>query len=295
MSILGMAIYWLSRYVATEDIKRWFSQINICLFLLILIQRFTPYLFLGYRFYVLSERKVSLKRAVAGGIMCVGFNNILPGRLGEVIKIFYFKRFSKLPYTRLIANVFVERITDVFILLAIGTVITFNLLPLRYSLLFTGIMLIQLIIILDKKNLILKGINLICKKKFLSLVHLAHNFYSTIRSKVFIKSLSISCLIWVMNILHILLLIFYFLELKISLYETLLLFLIVFSAGLFPIPGGVGIVDAGIFIFLNSYLNIPEYESIKTAFFCRFFYSIPAIAGMLFVNIEYLFKSRCFL
>ena len=79
MSILGMTIYWLSRYVATEDIKRWFSQINIGLFLLILIQRITPYLFLGYRFSVLSERKVSLKRAIAGGIMCVGFNNILPG------------------------------------------------------------------------------------------------------------------------------------------------------------------------------------------------------------------------
>ena len=292
MSLLCIGIYWLSNYVATEDIKQWFSQINISIFLLVLIQRLTPYLFLGYRFAVLSERKVSLKRAVAGGIMCVGFNNILPARLGEVLKIFYFKRFSKLPYTRLIANVFVERLTDVFILIAIGTIVTFNLITLHYSLFFIGIMLIQCMIILDRKNIILKIIKSLFNKKFISLVRIAHNFYSIVRSRIFLKSLSISVLIWLMNILHVLLLVFVFLGLKISLYESLLLFIIVFSAGIFPIPGGVGVVDAGVFIFLNSYLNLTEYESIKTAFFCRFFYSLPAITIMLLVNMECLLHRK---
>lgn len=121
--ILVTSVYWLSRYIASEDIIKWFSEIDIYIFLLVLAQRLLPYLFLGFRFSILSRRRISTARAIAGEIMCVGFNNILPARVGELLKLFYFRRLSGLPFTRLIAYVFVERITDVFFLIALGTIL----------------------------------------------------------------------------------------------------------------------------------------------------------------------------
>ena len=286
IAVLILAIYWLSRYIASEDILKWFSEINIFMFLLVLAQRLLPYLFLGYRFSILTRRKISTPRAVAGEIMCVGFNNILPARVGEVLKLFYFRRLSNLPFTKLIAYVFVERITDVFFLLALGTVITFNIIPNSYSFLFIGIMLLQILILTDRKYVLLKLSVFLFKKNFTSLIRIAHNFYSTVRSKVYLKALGASVFIWLMNLAHIVMLSYLFLNISLPISDILLLFVLVFSAGLFPIPGGIGVVDAGIYSFLTLYLNCPEQDALKIAFFCRLFYTMPAIIIMLIVILK---------
>ncbi len=291
--LLFFAVYWLSSYIASEDIVQWLSEINIYIFFLVLAQRLLPYLFLGYRFSILSREKISVPRAVAGEIMCVGFNNILPARVGEILKLFYFRRLSKLTFTKLIAYVFVERITDVFFLIAIGTVITFNVIPRLYTYIFIGIMLTQLLIITDRKYIILKLSLFLLKNNFRSIIRIALYFYSTVRSRVYIKALGASSLIWIMNLMHTFLLSYFLLKLNIPISDILLLFVIVFSAGLFPIPGGIGVVDAGIYSFMTVYLNIQEQEALKTAFFSRFFYSLPAIVGMVLTIVEYLYRDLC--
>lgn len=296
LAVLVFAVYWLTKYIATEDILKWFSEINIFMFLLVLFQRLLPYLFLGYRFSILTRRKLSTPRAVAGEVMCVGFNNILPARVGEILKLFYFRRVSGLPLTKLIAYIFVERITDVFFLISLGTVITFNIIPTRFSYIFIGIMLFQILIITDRKYVLLKISIFLFKNNFSSFIRIAHNFYSTVRSGIYLKALFASMLIWLMNLTHIIMLCYLFLNMRVPVSDILLLFVIVFSAGLFPIPGGIGIVDAGLYSFLTLYLNCSEHEALKTAFFCRFFYSLPAIVGMLISNVEYLVKTRsCFI
>lgn len=292
IAVLVYSVYWLSRYIASENIINWFAEINIFIFLLVLAQRLLPYIFLGYRFSILTRRKIPTPRAVAGEIMCVGFNNILPARFGEVLKLFYFRRLSNLPLTKLIAYVFVERITDVFFLLALGTVITFHIIPKSYSFMFIGIMFLQILILTDRKNILIKMSVFLLKNNFISLIRIAHNFYYTVRCKVYLKAVGVSILMWLMNLIHIFMVCYLFLNMNLPVSNILILFVIVFSAGIFPIPGGIGVVDAGIFTFLTFYLNYPEHDSLKTAFFLRLFYSIPAIFGMLLTNVEYIFRCR---
>lgn len=106
----GWGIKWLTLF---EEWKKWdLFFIIIVVFLMIL-----DILFMGFRLFCLFNKNFSLYTSIKAVVLCSGYNNILPAKAGDIIKIFYLFNKKKIFILPEIAPIIVwERILDICVL-----------------------------------------------------------------------------------------------------------------------------------------------------------------------------------
>jgi uncharacterized protein (TIRG00374 family) len=89
---------------------------------LLLTQLYLLALFLPstFRIMYLTQGRSRLRHAFASVVLCLGLNNILPAKLGELAKVFYLRRKSAIPMAQGLGIMFWERFFDLNALLLIG-------------------------------------------------------------------------------------------------------------------------------------------------------------------------------
>ncbi|MGE4296686.1 MAG: lysylphosphatidylglycerol synthase transmembrane domain-containing protein [Desulfovibrionaceae bacterium] len=85
-----------------------------------LAMTFPPYVVQGYRLRYLTRHAATFSNCFAAALFCLGVNNILPAKLGEVAKAFYLRHTAGIPLGQGLGMVFWERFFDLNTLLLFG-------------------------------------------------------------------------------------------------------------------------------------------------------------------------------
>lgn len=121
-SLVALCFWWLSRDVDWPVALEHCAKVNPTMLIVIFVQRFTPYAFLGLRLSTLFTGRVSPWTGFKASVLCVGCNAVLPARMGELVKIVWLRACGAISYSTLCGGVFLERLLDVSTLLCLALV-----------------------------------------------------------------------------------------------------------------------------------------------------------------------------
>lgn len=252
--------------------------------IVIFVQRFTPYAFLGLRLSTLFTGRVSPWTGFKASVLCVGCNAVLPARMGELVKIVWLRACGAISYSTLCGGVFLERLLDVSTLLCLALV--FALPQLNKTVVLTlaagvGGLWITLLLLAHPRGFArrcLATMPLPTRVRGWAL-HLCAYLEKCVRSKIFFRALLGTALVWSMNYAHVALLANGLLDLHLTWDELgLLCVTLFFSSALMLAPGGVGLMEVAVVMVL-SLMHVDKSLALSTALFARLFYSVPPLLG----------------
>jgi len=222
------------------------------------------------------------------------YNVILPARMGEIIRLYFISRKHNSKKASLLAYILIEKLLDIFVILALFIALTYFLIEINYDLYVLPMYLMGSIIFVT----LLIAIYLIFHKQFLqffvkispkSIALIVSNINNDLRAglKVFkstdqiLKSIILLLVSWVCIFASYVLVTYpYIILLDLPVYSAIVF--MVFSALSFSIPsapGGIGVVHYGLYLSVSllggdTALNQPEAVAafvISTHFFVVLF------------------------
>ncbi|MGN0894333.1 MAG: lysylphosphatidylglycerol synthase transmembrane domain-containing protein [Succinivibrio sp.] len=265
---------------------------NPLFFSIVLLQRYVPWIILGLRLKTFFQSKINFIDGIKASLICVGLNSVLPSRAGDIAKIGWLKINNRISFYELLGGIFIERLLDVSLLsIVLITVLISSSFRVFAILLLLIAILMWIVILIIKFNpkFILSFFCFIRKRQIISwIAHVLWNTKKKLVVETLIKTSSYSILIWIMNFLHVFLVITLLTDINISIYESCLLFIAVFASSAFGIvPGGIGIMESSVIYVCTALLKYDVTYALVIATYFRFFYSIPSVISASFVFITY--------
>lgn len=114
-------MYWIMRKFRLNDLWSIVSQVSLGILSLSLITKFFSFTFMSLRSRVLLQPLHPFKVHELFRSILIGFvgNNVMPFRLGELLRVHYLARTGNCPHTACLANVAIERLFDMLNLLIV--------------------------------------------------------------------------------------------------------------------------------------------------------------------------------
>ena len=139
--VLGLAIgvpvsvvllYVATRGVAWEDVRTAIREARIAPLAVAVVALSGVYVIQGLRWRWIARRQARASRVAFVGMVVagVGANNVLPGRIGDLLRAHWLSVRTGTPHSRTLATVIVDRACDVFVLLAL-LLVTYPFTPRR--------------------------------------------------------------------------------------------------------------------------------------------------------------------
>lgn len=273
-------IGWAVHEISWESLRATLPAVSLAGAGVLLFFRFVVYALLGLRLTVLLQGRIPAVRAAAAAIFCLGCNNILPARMGEICKIGYLRGDAAHSIPALLGTVAVERGLDVLCLLGLAVFFGSAMLPVHpaWTLLgmgaFMGIGWVVL-----WKTAILHA----CCRAFPPFLRCwAEEMLDALAGirtgGILPKAGILSLCIWGCNFIHAALLVNMLFPLGLSLHEVGILCVVLFgSSALFLIPGGYGLMEGAVTALL-LYWGIETAYALAIALWGRLYYSLLPLA-----------------
>jgi glycosyltransferase 2 family protein len=114
-------LYVATRGVAWEDVRAGLREARLGPLAAAVVALGGVYVFQGARWRWIARRQARSSQATFVGLVVagVGANNVLPGRVGDLLRAHWLSRRTGTPRSRTLATVVVDRACDVFVLLAL--------------------------------------------------------------------------------------------------------------------------------------------------------------------------------
>ena len=93
----------------------------------LILYTIVQYIPVGLRFRFLTEGQASFKTAFKAVLLCLGINNIIPAKVGELAKAYYLRQHASIPLGKGLGMVFWERFFDLNMLLLLGLIAVMKL------------------------------------------------------------------------------------------------------------------------------------------------------------------------
>lgn len=243
----------------------------------------------GQRLAYLLNQKTTGSFWPSFWIMSYGFgtNNIVPFRIGDALKIYFAKKYFNISATRLLLIKVMEKFFDLVALLIIGAwvVIIGSIAINKTHLLVIAAALALLFFgVLITAALTRRNIAWVAKlRQYEKINHIITMFETVIADPALKKFLGMTVCIWAMTIGTMF--IYYTLVLpsiEIRLVDILaLVFLTTLSLGIPSVPGALGLFEAAIVFYLNTFLEIPAAYALACALVLHLVQAGPQIILML--------------
>ncbi len=251
--IISLIVYLFDNIDVSQLLES-FKKFNFYGFLLSVFFCFVSCYFLAKRWVLILKNSISSKDGLESTFICLGLNNLLPGKAGEFLKVLYLKKISRIRISFALPLMLVERLLDVLLLftfILVGSFFNTNL-NFYFLLVIIAFTLMFLFFVIYYRKLILRRSLLI---KHLRIRSFVVNFVKTIaRVKIkefFLLSLY-TILIWFLYFLYLYVFIFFGTDFNINIYQAMIVFIFISIGMAIPLsPGGVGTVHIGAVLSLG--------------------------------------------
>jgi len=289
MALVNLIIFyflyqWLSDSVSSLDFKRSLLYIPIEAISIALLLGLLALLFYGLRLSCLIDKEL----LPSFWIVCYGFgaNNILPFRMGDVLKLYFAQKNHQVPATKLIFIKIMEKVFDLSFLLLIG-VLAFVLGVAAIGgmeiILVTVILVIVIVGFLLVLFLVRRDLQLIVwlrKKAFID--RLLDHFEEALMNPALKRASLFSAVIWLITVMMM------YAYYSLSLVEyplrfndaLALVFITTLSLGVPSAPGGLGVFEAAAVFYLSQFLDVPVDLALATALVLHLIIALPQILLM---------------
>ncbi len=284
LGIVCWCFVWLYIQINWQDVWKSlveFSIVSVGVLGLVFVQRFTPWLLLASRLCQIFAQKISFIESFNATALCVGVNALLPARLGEVVKVFLLKSASPFSYVRVVSGCVVERMLDMTMLLflslcfATAHLHTVLMTCIGVVLLFAWIFCFLFIKNIEYLQNKFEFLNKPFWQKYGLAFQEALAHITSFGTWTRLCALTIG--IWLLNFLHITLIVNVLVGLDLSFQELgLLTVAVFFSSALLLAPGGIGVMETAIIATLQ-FMQIPLQEAAVVAIFIRLFHLLPSV------------------
>lgn len=273
-------IGWAAREIHWENLRATLPAVSMSGAGLLLFFRFVIYTLLGLRLAVLLQGQIPVARTTAAAILCIGCNNILPGRMGELCKIGYLRGGTTLTVPALLGTVTVERGMDVLCLLCLAVLFGSTSLAVHpaWTLLGMGGLIGMGWVLLWKTEFIRTCCRVVPLFPRRWTEELADALAGLRAGRTLPKAGVLSLCIWACNFIHAGLLANVLFPLDLSPRETGILCVVLFgSSALFLIPGGYGLMEGAVTALL-LYWGVEKTQALALALWGRLYYSLLPLA-----------------
>ncbi len=247
---------------------------------------------MSYRWMIISKNSCSFKASLQAYFLASLLNIILPGRLGELSRLFFLKKFFKIPYNNSFAIFTLDRSFDVlFIALAtifgIGLLVSDNAYSYYLPMIFIIFLTLFFYLIKQKKEFIFYLLRYI-PSRFLKIYikKIIITISKTLTLSIFFSASFYTSLVWFINASFFIVFLKYVVNFDLSITQYFLVYLASAIGMAIPIaPAGVGTFHLAVIYMLTSYGIVYE-KAVATAILLHIIQIIPSIIGGYFVIIS---------
>lgn len=253
--------------------------------LVIFLVSLLPYPAMTWRLDFLSGYTVGFFNSLKASVFCLGINNLVPAKLGEVAKAFYLRRKVGMPLAQGLGMVFWERFFDLNFVLGLGLITAFQLklgpvvIPLALVVvgIWTGILVVKFfpgtgdflvkLVPVERIRLLLNDIMLQLRKP------MGSRFFSIL----FLYTV----LFWAANAVMFVMIMLWLASLPLTLSQALMVFIVsVLGFAVPSSPGALGVFEAVIVIALG-WFGVSKEEALAAGLVMRFMTYVPQTFGAL--------------
>ncbi len=288
----AISLIALTYAVWNVDIAKTFTKtsefsyhfISVALFFLAL-----DYTTMGFRLQkIFHPAAPPMPIAIRATIICAGYNNILPAKAGDMLKVLFLAGYSKRAISEVLPFVIQERLYD-FICLGIICLSTLYFAPLFIDTSFfaVGLLLIfcTIFIVIYFQAKILYVLSLIRHEKIRSIgINLFENFVSGITFKKFVLLLTLTGVIWLFYFISFYICIIHVGNIPLSLSQCAIVFCVTSMGMALPSsPGGLGVFEGAAVLSL-SWFNVDAESALSIAVLTHCLYLIPVSLVAVFLK-----------
>jgi glycosyltransferase 2 family protein len=216
-----------------------------------------------------------------------GTNNILPFRIGDILKLYFARKYFNFSAAKLLFIKVMEKFFDLTLLFFIGGgAVFFEVITIGSE--FLALILFTLIAVLVSSVTIIVLIRretkwLIWIRRYDVFNHLLNIFEEVVTNLSIKKALGVTIIIWIMTV--VMMYAYYNLALpdfKIGWGHAFsLVFVTTLSLGVPSSPGALGVFEAAVVLYLTSFLSVPAEIALASALVLHLLLALPQIALMV--------------
>ncbi len=276
---------WFQSSIHWESLKKAILYIPREAILLALTMGIIQLLFYGSRLSYLIDK--GFKSSF--WIVCYGFgaNNILPFRIGDILKIYFARKFFNVSATKLFFVKVMEKFFDLLLLFFIGIgalffgAIVIGKTPL---VLVSTLLLVVFGISIIGMVLIRRDIKWMVRLRNYGIInHCLSMFEEVVSNPSIKKAMGVTVIIWMITV--VIIYVYYKLALpdfKIGWNDAFaLVFVTTLSLGIPSTPGGIGVFEAAAVFYLTKFLLVPAEQALATAVVLHLLFALPQIILMM--------------
>ncbi|GAB7079756.1 lysylphosphatidylglycerol synthase transmembrane domain-containing protein [Megalodesulfovibrio paquesii] len=245
------------------------------------------YLPVALRISYLSHWQASLLVSLKASVFCLGVNNILPAKLGEVAKAYYLRKKTGIPLGKGLGLIFWERFFDLNILLLLGLAAAFLLgknVVVAPMAIVVGSIWAAVILFRWKPGLCELVAKFLPGQKLKDLFHeVMEQLQCRANPRFFAALGGYSLFVWAGFAVVYFAAVWMMGELDLSFAQTLTVFVVASIGFAAPSsPGGVGVFE-GAFVFAMSLFKVERETALAMALVLRFMFFVPTVLAALYV------------
>jgi len=245
------------------------------------------YLSNALRLYLLLPGEKKAQTAIKAIFIGMGYNNIMPAKAGEILKIMYLSRNLNMPLADSGATVFCERIFDILFLFALSLVLAyfgFESIPLYIPFILIFLLAVGFFLVRrysDFFHACYKKIPSIRFGKFMDMLH--YRLIDAVTLRWFSRGIGITCLVWLVSLSCYITALLFVAELRITVFQAVVVFVAAsFGSAIPSSPGALGVFEASI-VYSLSLFGVGREEAFGAALFLRIILFLPVtVAGLVF-------------
>lgn len=255
------------------------------------------YIPLGYRLKQLSNYSISTRINTYGSFIGHAINNLLPGKLGELAKIYYIAKQTQTSKTEVTSIVFWEHMLNMNALVILALIMSISYYTTASLIFILLVIATWLLIYLAKKHedftkSMLEDIPIAALKESACQFH--SHLCEQLNLKYLTKPSLVTLVLWALYVIQTYLIFNWLGDLGLTWNQTLVVFMLVTLAWATPFtPGAIGVVEATTVVVLGWY-GIEKNEALLTALAIRIIEFIPGVVGGYLIMLGHTFKLDSF-
>lgn len=283
--ILAACLYYLFTGIDWSSLAATFAGYSPWRMIGVLCMTGPIFWIMGIRLSQLTNGAITTMTGVKGTVLATGINNVLPARLGEVVKAVYFKQQTSLGFSQSMGIIFLERLMDMNMvaLTALVTALVFGLgyygLPLVLAVLACWAGLFVLIRRMPDSGFELAFVPSQKLRYFLKKISIA--LHDALKRQTIVAPMGATVLIWIFNFAYLILMPQWLMQMDLTSAQLLGIIASVYLGLSIPgLPGGIGMTEGAMVVVL-SWTGLPKTEALAIALTVRAYNFIPpTILGM---------------